>query len=172
MTADRSPDPPDPPGPPDPPPPALQRLRRGARLLDSAYRIPGTRIRFGWDALVGLLPGAGDLVGAAASLWIVVEGLRLGAPGPVVARMLWNVAVETVVGTIPLFGDLLDVAWKANLRNVELLERSVAEPDRTRRRSGALLWVLGAGALLVIGLAAAGVLFLVLALGGILVPGG
>lgn len=162
------------PGPPEGslPPPALRRLRRGARLLDSAYRIPGTRIRFGWDALVGLVPGAGDVIGAAASLWIVVEGLRLGAPAPVVVRMLWNVAVETVVGTVPLLGDAFDVAWKANERNVELLERSVTDPERTRRRSGALLWMLGAAALLVIVGAAGLVILLFAAVVGALVPGG
>jgi hypothetical protein len=93
-----------------------------SRLLDSAFLIPGTRYRFGFDALVGLVPGLGDAVGAVFSGYIILQASRLGAPRSVVTRMIANVAVDTLVGAIPLLGDLFDVAWKSNLRNVALLE--------------------------------------------------
>lgn len=100
---------------------AVQRLERLAKLLDSEFRVPGTRFRFGVDGLIGLLPGVGDAAGLAISSYIVVEAWRLGAPAPIVMRMIANLVVDSAVGAVPIAGDLFDMAWKANKRNVNLL---------------------------------------------------
>lgn len=96
-------------------------LRRLAWWLDAAFRIPGTQQRIGVDALIGLVPGIGDTVGALLSTYIIVAAARGGASVWTVARMLGNVAVETTLGAVPIVGDLFDAAFKANLRNVALL---------------------------------------------------
>jgi len=128
-----------------------------ARALDSAVRIPGTNVRFGLDAVIGLVPGVGDVAGAAIAAYIVLAAARRGAPPTLLARMLLNVAVDTAVGAVPVLGDVFDVAWRANTRNVALLERHVAAPAETRAASrlvvGAVL--LGIVLLLVGGLALA-----------------
>lgn len=108
-------------------PPGLRRARRVATLLDDAVTIPGLGIRIGLDSIVGLLPVSGDVAAGICSLYIVVEAVRCGVPRTVVARMLFNVAVDTVVGSVPVVGDLFDVFWKANRRNVDLFERAVAD---------------------------------------------
>ena len=100
----------------------LTRLRRAAWLIDGAARLPGTRFRFGLNSVIGLVPGGGDAVLAALSLAIVWEARRLGAPPPLVARMLANVGIEALGGAVPLVGSLFDMAFKANLRNLDLLE--------------------------------------------------
>jgi hypothetical protein len=115
--------------------------------MDQAVRIPGSPIRFGLDALIGLLPGIGDVVGGVISTWFLVTGARLGAPPAVLARMGLNVAVDALLGAIPLLGDLFDVGWKANVRNLALLEAHVSDPLATRRRS---TWVLGGTAAVVL----------------------
>ncbi|MEA2904936.1 MAG: hypothetical protein QOI12_2323 [Alphaproteobacteria bacterium] len=99
----------------------LARLDALAALLDTAFIIPGTNIRFGFDALVGLVPGIGDAVTTAISLYIVHEARQLGAPGHLIARMLGNVVVDGLVGSIPLLGDAFDVMWRSNVRNMRLL---------------------------------------------------
>jgi hypothetical protein len=119
------------PSPGDP----LARARTLARLLDSAARVPGTGIRFGADAVLGLVPGLGDVAGAALAGYLVLLAQRLGAPRAVVLRMLGNVAVDTIGGTVPLIGDLFDVAYKSNLRNLALLERAIERPTSTSRTS-------------------------------------
>lgn len=134
----------------------LERLHGLARLLDSAFVLPGTRFRFGLDALIGLIPGVGDLAGAAMSTVILVEAARLGAPKVVLLRMGWNVALEAVFGAVPLAGDLFDAVYKANNRNIRLLDRYMTSPAPTRRSS---LWFVGAIA------AALVVLVVVVALG-------
>jgi hypothetical protein len=123
-------------------------------LLDSAVGVPGTRIRFGLDSLLGLVPGLGDLAGMALSGYLVMLGGRLGVPSTVLARMLANVAIDTVGGTVPVIGDLFDVAWKSNMRNVTLLERAIGAPAATRRANR--FTVVGILLLLVL-LAAAGI---------------
>ena len=130
----------------------VERARVLARALDSAVRIPGTNIRFGLDALLGLVPGLGDVAGAAMGGYFVLLGSRLGAPKPVLARMVLNVALDTLAGVVPVLGDLFDVTWKANTRNMALLERYVERPVATRKSSSALLIVMiGALVLLAIG---------------------
>jgi hypothetical protein len=133
-------------------------LARLARLLDAAVRVPGTNFRVGLDAIIGLVPGIGDLAGTALSGYIVLAGVRAGAPAAVLVRMLLNVAIDTVVGAVPLVGDLFDAGWKANSRNVALLERHVAAPADTRRASRAVVVgvIAGLTALLVAGLVLGG----------------
>ena len=101
----------------------LARLRRLAWLLDGALRLPGSKFRFGLNSLIGLTPLAGDALLGAVSLYIVYEGFRLGLPRTAIVRMIGNVAVETAIGAIPVAGDLFDVAFKANLRNLAIIDR-------------------------------------------------
>ncbi len=100
---------------------ALERLDWLANFMDTALVIPGTGIRFGADAIIGLWPVVGDAIGAGISAIIVAEAYRLGAPGHLVARMVANIAIDGFVGSIPLFGDAFDVLWRANRKNVALL---------------------------------------------------
>ncbi len=127
----------------------LEALQRWATLLDAAFGIPGTRIRFGIDALVGLVPGAGDALAGLFSAAILLQAGRMGVPRVVLTRMLANVLLDVVVGAIPFLGDLFDVGWKANLRNVRLLDRVVLHGQRRPTRGDyafvtVLLVVLGA----------------------------
>ena len=101
----------------------LNALRRWATLLDSAFRVPGTNIRFGVDAIVGLVPGLGDLSAPIFAAVLLVTGIRMRVPAVVQARMVFNAAIDMLLGLVPVLGDLVDVAWKANLRNLALLER-------------------------------------------------
>lgn len=101
----------------------LQRLRDLARLLDSQFQIPGTSFRIGWDSLIGLIPGIGDAATGVISAGIIARAAQLGVPRSVLMRMGANVAIDVVVGAVPLLGDLFDMAWKANKRNVRILER-------------------------------------------------
>jgi hypothetical protein len=114
----------------------IHRLRRLAWLLDSSIPIPGTRLSIGLDALIGLVPFIGDLIGVLASSYILAEATRLGVGKRILARMAFNVAIEGVVGAIPLAGDLFDAAWKANQRNVRLLDEWLERPRHTQRASG------------------------------------
>ena len=123
-------------------------VRALARLLDSAVGIPGTNLRFGLDALIGLVPGVGDLAGAALSGYIVLAAARLGAPKPVLLRMVLNVGIDTVIGSVPLLGDLFDAGWRSNTRNTDLLDRYLESPVEAKRGSAAL--VAGVVALLVL----------------------
>lgn len=95
-----------------------------SHLLDDFLRIPGTQIRFGLDGIIGLIPGIGDIIGAMASWIIILAAWLRGVPKVTLARMLANVAIETVIGTVPILGDAFDIAWKANRRNFALLERA------------------------------------------------
>jgi hypothetical protein len=99
----------------------IDRLDRLATLLDTAFVLPGTNIRFGADALIGLVPGVGDSVTTALAAWIVYEGHKLGVPRRVLIRMVGNVAIDGLIGAVPVFGDLFDVAFRANRRNVRIL---------------------------------------------------
>lgn len=109
----------------------LQRLRRMASLLDSAFRIPGTEFRIGWDTILGLIPGVGDVATGLASASIVGYAARKGVRRRVIARMLANVGIDVLVGAIPVLGDVFDAGFKANLRNVKLLERELSARKET-----------------------------------------
>jgi len=115
------------------------RARALATLLDSALRIPGTPWRVGLDPLFGLIPGAGDLVGAALSGWVLVLAARAGASRGLLLRMLGNLAVDALLGAVPFLGDLFDAGYKANVRNVALLERLHDDPAQVERSSTAFL---------------------------------
>jgi Domain of unknown function (DUF4112) len=108
----------------------VARIDALATLLDTALVIPGTGVRFGLDALIGLFPGVGDLITTALSLFIVHEAYQLGAPGHVIVRMLGNVAVDGVFGAVPLVGDAFDVLWRANRRNMRLLREWLEREER------------------------------------------
>ena len=126
------------------------QARALARLLDTVVRVPGTQIRLGLDPLLGLVPGVGDLLGGALSTYVLVLAARAGATSPVLLRMLGNLGVDALVGTVPLLGDLFDVGFKANARNVALLERHLAAPTDTARASGAMVAGIVLAALLLV----------------------
>jgi hypothetical protein len=115
----------------------------------------------GIDPLLGLLPGVGDWMGWAAATHLVVAAARLGAPTPVILRMAGNALVDAVVGSIPILGDVFDLGWKANRRNLVLLERVVADPAATARASRLMVGTVLAGTLGVTVASAVGVLVLV-----------
>ena len=108
----------------------IARLEAIAKLLDVAFVLPGTNIRYGIDGLIGLIPIVGDLITTAISLWLVREARALGAPWYLTARMLGNVAVDGVVGMVPFAGDAFDVMFRANMRNVRLLRRWLDKQPR------------------------------------------
>jgi hypothetical protein len=122
---------------------ARERLGRLAWLLDSSIPIPGTSFSIGLDALIGLFPVVGDLVGVLLSGYIVKEAAALGVSKSILARMALNVAVEGLVGMIPFAGDVFDAAFKANQRNVRLLNAYLDQPARTTRASWGFLAGLG-----------------------------
>jgi Domain of unknown function (DUF4112) len=103
----------------------IEHLENLSLLLDAAYGIPGTKLRFGLDALLGLVPIAGDVASAALSAYLIYQARRLGLPKTAIARMIGNVALDAVLGAVPLFGDIFDVFWRANVRNVAILRRHV-----------------------------------------------
>lgn len=112
----------------------LDALRRWAVVLDSYFRVPGTRIRFGLDAILGLIPGIGDLSAPVFTGLILVQAARMRLPLIVQARMVLNAGIDMLLGLVPVLGDLVDVAWKANLKNLALLERHArpgVAPSRT-----------------------------------------
>jgi hypothetical protein len=115
--------------------PGLDRLRNISWLFDELIRIPGTNMKFGLDALMGLLPGGGDLVGGAVSAYAIVIAQRLGAPPAVIGRMTMNILIDAVFGAVPLIGDLFDASWKANRRNLALLEEFAQTPVKAKRGS-------------------------------------
>ena len=136
----------------------LAPLRAMTRLLDNAITVPGTRFRFGLDALIGLVPGVGDAIGAVFSSFIVYQAARLGASSATLARMVGNVALDTVVGQVPLLGDLFDAGWKANSRNLDLLEAHLERPASTARASRWVLFLVIVGLLLLlVGIIALGI---------------
>ena len=114
---------------------ALERLRRIAWLFDQAIRVPGTQWRFGIDALFGLVPGLGDLAGAVVAVYALHVARILRAPAPIQLHMLSNITVDAVVGTVPVIGDVFDFIFKAQTRNLVLLEDWLASPHETSRRS-------------------------------------
>ncbi len=138
-------------------------VRSLAKLLDSAFRIPGTGIRLGADSIFGLIPVVGDLTGAALSGYIVLTSARMGAPASTLVKMLVNIGIDTAVGSIPVLGDMFDAGWRANVRNVELLDNhlgrtggDIGMPPRRANR-WVVAGVIGALALLAVGAVALGI---------------
>jgi hypothetical protein len=104
----------------------LDRLRALRRFLDEAFRVPGTRVRFGWDPIIGLIPGAGDLMAALLASATVVQAHQMGVPRVVLLRMLLNLGIDLAIGMIPVVGDVADAFWKATTRNLALVERQAS----------------------------------------------
>ena len=139
---------------------ALRRLRALSHVLDNAIAIPGIGYRVGLDPLIGLLPGGGDLVAGFISIYVVAEAARLGVPAATLGRMGLNILTEVVMGTVPMIGDLFDVAWKANARNVDLVERHLHQPIPSRRADKLFAIILIVGLLvIVVGAATLSLLF-------------
>jgi hypothetical protein len=126
----------------------MDALRRWAVLLDSAFKVPGTNVRFGLDAIIGLVPGLGDLVAPIFTVILLGTALKMRVPAVVVARMVLIAGIDMLVGLIPIAGDIGDVFWKADLRNMALLERH-ARPGIPPTR-GDYLFVIGCIAVVVL----------------------
>lgn len=121
--------------------------------------MPGTSLRFGLDPVLGLVPGLGDAIGALLAAWILMEGIRLGASSATLGRMTANIAVDALIGAVPVLGDVFDVVWKANLKNVALLERHTIDPAGARQRDRLIVSVLVGGVVVAcMGLLVGGVL--------------
>jgi hypothetical protein len=108
--------------------PRLKRMRQLSQLLDGAILIPGTKQRIGLDPILGLIPGGGDTVSAALSGYIIVEAARMGLPRQALIQMVMNLAIDTVIGSVPVLGDIFDVVSKANLRNMQIVESHAQSP--------------------------------------------
>ncbi|MEB3830647.1 DUF4112 domain-containing protein [Phormidium sp. CCY1219] len=146
----------------------LRRLRTLSRLLDSAITIPGTRYRVGLDPLLGLLPAGGDIAGALVSAYIVFAAAQMGVPRNSLLQMVYNILLETLVGTVPVLGDLFDVAWKANLKNMELLESHLGSPRPAKPADKWFVFLLLAGLILaVLAIVALGLWILSLIVGAV-----
>lgn len=139
-----------------PPSPEEQRsltsLARLSRVLDGAIRIPGTEIRVGLDPILGLIPGLGDWAGALGSGYILLRAADMGAARPTLLRMAANIGIDLVAGSVPVLGDIFDLGWRANERNMALLRAHLDAPERRRRadRGFVVALVLGLGALLLL----------------------
>ena len=129
----------------------VARLRTLSQLLDNAFSIPGTPYRIGVDAIVGLVPGIGDLIGALFSSYIVFQAARLGAPRTTLVRMIGNIGLDTLVGEIPLLGDLFDIGFKSNIKNLQLLEAHLQRPRAARAESRRVLLLVGIALLVLLG---------------------
>ena len=132
-------------------------VERLAWWLDNAITVPGTRFRIGFDALIGLVPGVGDLIGTLLSSYIIAVAAARGLPTSALARMAINVGLEAIIGLVPIVGDLFDAAWKANQRNIRLMQQFQSAPTAARRQSRAVVAAWSAGAIVfmvVLGIAA------------------
>lgn len=110
----------------------IKRIRTLAKILDNAFRVPGTNWRFGWDSLIGLVPGGGDVATGLLASYIVVEAAKLGIPRRTLWKMVANVAVDMAGGAVPIAGDLFDFAFKANRKNLRLVEQHLDAQATTR----------------------------------------
>ena len=123
----------------------IRFLRSLAWWMDSAVGIPGTRFRIGMDAVIGLIPGIGDVTGLVVGSMVLAEAVHRGAPPSVLVRMLWNLGRDAVVGTIPVVGDIHDVVFRANQRNMALLEEHCRDPRGTGAASARWMAAVGLG---------------------------
>ncbi len=147
----------------------LEHLRRYSSWLDEGIRLPGTRLRIGLDPILGLVPGVGDAAGAILAAAILLEAVRRGVTRFTFVRMAANIALDALLGSVPLIGDVFDAAWKANLRNLALLERHIALPSAATRADRLFVFVLGGGLLvLCLSLVVGGALLTVWLLGYLL----
>ncbi|WP_341527984.1 DUF4112 domain-containing protein [Nostoc sp. UHCC 0302] len=133
---------------PDAKAPTLKRLRQMSRLLDNLVTIPGTQVGIGLDPIIGLIPIGGDFLGVMLSSYIILEAARLGASRATLGRMVLNIIVDGLVGSIPLLGDFFDFAWTANTHNIKLLEEHLKFPTQQRSADRWFIFALFAGLLL------------------------
>ena len=136
---------------------SLRRLRRISHLLDNAIPIPGTKHRIGLDPILGLIPGGGDLLGSVFAGYVVFKSAQMGVPQETLLKMAANIVFDTVAGTVPVAGDLFDVAWKANVKNIELLDAHLGSPEPAGKKAN---WLFVAALLLGLMLIVGGVIFL------------
>jgi hypothetical protein len=126
----------------------LARLRAVSDLWDRAFSIPGTKWRVGLESLVGLLPVGGDVVGLGISIYILWQVVQFNLPKTILLRMVFNIAIDALVGAVPILGDLFDIGWKANTKNVTLLEAHLREPVQSHRADRRFLGLLFGGLLM------------------------
>lgn len=143
----------------------IEYLRRLTWWMDQGLRVPGTNFRFGLDPIIGLIPGLGDAAGAIISGVILMEAVRNRAASYTLVRMSGNLALDALIGAVPLVGDLFDFGWKANTRNLELLERHLASPIDAHGSDRRHVILVGALIALVTGLVIAGGILLVWSIG-------
>ena len=132
----------------------VQKLRRISKVLDNAITIPGTKISFGLDPILGLLPGGGDTITGGLSAYIVVEAARMGLPREVLGKMVGNILLDSFAGTIPVLGDLFDVGWKSNIKNMELLEKHLEITETEKANPFVVVGLILLLAIIVLGFAA------------------
>ena len=130
--------------------PRLKRMRQLSQLLDGAIVIPGTKRRIGLDPILGLIPGGGDTVSAALSAYIVIEAAQMGLPRAALMRMVTNIAIDTVVGAVPVLGDIFDVFSKANLRNMQIVESHAQAPAPSAKTDRLFIGLLIAGLIILV----------------------
>ena len=130
---------------------SLRRLRRISHLLDNAIPIPGTKHRIGLDPILGLIPGGGDLLGSVFAGYVVFKSAQMGVPQETLLKMAANIVFDTVAGTVPVAGDLLDVAWKANVKNIELLDAHLGSPEQGKKADWLFVAALLLGLILIVG---------------------
>lgn len=123
----------------------LEKIRRLSYLWDRAFGIPGTNFRVGIEAIVGLLPIGGDIIGIIMSGYILLQVIQFNLPKTLLARMLFNVLLDAVVGSVPFLGDFFDTTWKANTKNVRLLEAHLSNPEESRKNDNKFFSLLFAG---------------------------
>jgi hypothetical protein len=134
---------------PDAKAPTLKRLRQLSRLLDNVITIPGTKIGFGLDPILGLIPIGGDFLGVMFSSYIILEAARLGVSRATLGKMVVNVIVDGLVGTVPVLGDFFDFAWRANTNNIKLLEEYLKFPSEQKSADRLFIIALLVGLLLI-----------------------
>jgi len=126
----------------------IKRMRRISQILDNAIQIPGTKQRIGLDPILGLIPGGGDTITGALGAYIIIEAARMGTPRDIIWQMVGNILFDSVAGTVPVVGDLFDVAWKANVKNMTLLESHLSVPQEGQSSENNLLFLIGLTVLL------------------------
>ncbi|MEH1854024.1 MAG: DUF4112 domain-containing protein [Nostoc sp.] len=134
---------------PDAKAPTLKRLRQLSRLLDNIITVPGTKIGFGLDPIIGLIPIGGDFLGVMFSSYIILEAARLGVSRATLSKMVLNVIIDGLVGTVPVLGDLFDFAWKANINNIKLLEDYLKFPSQQKSANRWFIFAVLVGLLLI-----------------------
>jgi Domain of unknown function (DUF4112) len=134
----------------------IRRVRVLAKLLDNSISIPGTGWKIGFDPIIGLIPGIGDVIGAVLSGYIILEGVRAEVPAFTLARMLVNVGIDTLLGAVPAVGDVFDAVWKSNMMNVALLERHVAATESAPPKRHNVLGLIAIAVIVLVLILAAG----------------